>query len=43
METLEFYDLVDTEIDHLIKKYKENPYLKKQKKEDGKILPLTRV
>lgn len=36
MDTIEFYKLVDKEVDVLIRRYKYNPYLKKQKKEDGK-------
>ncbi|WP_051408645.1 AIPR family protein [Sediminibacterium sp. C3] len=36
MDTIEFYKLVDRQIDLLIKKFKENPYLKKQKNEDGR-------
>lgn len=36
MDTIDFYKLVDKEIDVLIKRYKDIPYLKKQKKEDGR-------
>lgn len=36
MDTTEFYRLVDKEIDILITRFKDNSYLKKQKKVDGK-------